>query len=73
MGFSRLTDIETVDDISYDDARTAGLIIAGTLGRDCRDILEAVGLVPYLGHDRINKESTRTSRPVPAIRFGALQ
>ena len=32
--------------------RAAALTIAGQLGTDCRDVLEACGLVPYLGHDR---------------------
>jgi len=32
--------------------RAAALTIAGHLGPDCRDVLEACGLIGYLGHDR---------------------
>jgi hypothetical protein len=32
--------------------RAAALTIAAHLGTGCRDVLEACGLVAYLGHDR---------------------
>ena len=41
--------------------RAAALTIAGHLGPDCRDVLEACGLAPYLGHD-INLNNA--ARPV---------
>ncbi len=41
--------------------RAAALTIAGQLGTDCRDVLEACGLVPYLGHDR---NLNNAARPV---------
>ena len=31
--------------------RAAALTIADQLGTDCRDVLEACGLAPYMGHD----------------------
>ena len=43
--------------------RAAALTIAGQLGTGCRDVLEACGLVPYLGHD-----ITPNSVPRPAWR-----
>ncbi len=41
--------------------RAAALTIAGQLGTGCRDVLEACGLVPYLGHDR---NLNNAARPV---------
>ena len=41
--------------------RAAALTIADQLGTDCRDVLEACGLVPYLGHDR---NLNNAARPV---------
>ncbi len=43
--------------------RAAALTIADRLGPDCRDVLEACGLAPYLGHD-----TTPNSVPRPAWR-----
>ncbi len=37
-------------EIDPSDARRAVRVVAGHLGADCRDVLEALGLVPYDGH-----------------------
>ena len=39
--------------------RAAALTIADRLGTDCRDVLEACGLAPYLGHDINQKGAAR--------------
>ena len=47
-------------------ARAAALFVADQLGDECRDILEALGLVGYAGHNTTGGHIT----PVP--RWGAL-
>lgn len=71
--FPRLTDIETVDEPDPHEARRTGIVVTSKLGHDCRDILEALGLANYTGHDRINRQSSRTPRPIETIRPGTLQ
>ncbi len=45
--------------------RAAALTIADQRGTDCRDVLEACGLIGYLGHDRnLNNAAKPTWRGV---------
>ena len=47
-------------------ARAAALFVADQLGSECRDVLEALGLVSYAGHNTVGGHVT----PVP--RWGVL-
>jgi hypothetical protein len=44
-----------------DQARAAAAYVADRLGDQCRDVLEALGLVGYVGH---NSSHNRATRPV---------
>ena len=47
-------------------ARAAAVFVAGRLGPDCRDVLEALGLVSYAGHN------TTAGHVTPVPRWGVL-
>ena len=52
--------------IPYDQARAAAVFIADQLGPDCRDVLEALGLISYAG------KNTASGHVTPAPRWGVL-
>ena len=56
-------------DMPREGIRAAALTVTDMLGADCRDILEALGMLPYEGANTLHG---RAGRAVPSIRPGSL-
>lgn len=63
--------IGPVPAINPQEARAAAVYVAGALGRDCRDVLEALGLVGYTGRGAADRQRAKAPRWRPGtVRSG---
>ena len=72
MGFPTAEKIDNVAAplVTQSDARSAAAYVADRLGDECRDVLEALGLIGYVGHDKRTQSGCR--EPLPVWRIGAV-
>lgn len=61
-----------VEPIDYQNERSAATYIAGRLGHDCDDILEALGMLPYYGYDTRPTAGSNSKPRTLVIRPGTL-
>lgn len=73
VGFPSAVNMGTLEPVDYTKERSAATYVTDKLGYDCDDILEALGMLPYYGHDTRPNAGSNSNPRTLVIRPGTLR